>query len=79
MVIGSYGTSSARPRILGGRMTVITGSGGTPDFIDHLAITDLDFDGTGTGDNSAIFWLGGGRDILIENCYAANFRSGNLR
>lgn len=73
MVVGSYGSSSQRPEIRpqDDDGIYISGGGGSPPTIDHLALVGLHF--AGAGANQGINMYKPGSDLLIEDCAFIGF------
>lgn len=82
LLVGSYGPSTQRPRFDAGQNhgITITGGGGAPASIEHIAFVGLDFyagardpasptySGPGSTQRNGVQWLRPGRDVLFEDC-----------
>lgn len=74
MVVGTYGTATARPLLntgSAGYAITRTGGGGSPATIDHVAFVGFECHANGrtaSEDTTGFRWLGPGRDVLIEDC-----------
>jgi hypothetical protein len=73
-VIATYGSSMERPLINAGSQTGFYrgGGGGTPLYIDNIALLGFAVQGTSAG----IHYLGGGHNILIEDCKFTRLTTG---
>jgi hypothetical protein len=73
MMVGTYGTSRARPLMVTGARPGLQHflGGNTPTSVDNLAFVSLSFSAAGrpaANGPSGFSWLDGGRDILLEDC-----------
>lgn len=77
LLIGAYGNGVQRPRVLTGSETRgiwLDGASG----LKHVAFVGIElfahtYDGA-TGAEAGILWLGGGQDVLIEDCFIHGYK-----
>jgi hypothetical protein len=77
IVIGAYGNGAARPRVLSGTATRALWLDGAVG-VSHVAVVGIEFfahtyDGT-DGAQAGILWLGGGGDLLVEDCLIRGYK-----
>lgn len=78
MVIQAYGEESVdRPRIVTGSVEDSAGIYVVGRAISNIAWMNIHFrSGASVPSNNGVFWLGGGHDILIEDCVFERYRFG---
>ena len=77
LVIGAYGEAAARPRVLSGLATRALWLDGAVG-VSHVAVVGIEFfahsyEGQ-EGAQAGILWLGGGGDLLIEDCLIRGYK-----
>lgn len=85
MLVGSFGIAgAARPKIVTNGLTHgfdRSGGGGSPVLISNISLIGLEFASEnypGTSGTSGIWWLGGGENFLVEDCYVSGGFGGGI-
>jgi Right handed beta helix region len=81
LVIGTYGSHPQRPRVLAGTGNAISRApgGGTPPKVENIAIVGIHFSSsnrTSASGGQGLSWVGGGGNLLIEDCMFEAFGFG---